>query len=133
MALRIVSIKAQTPIVDRGALERELRRALVDQKASGVRYMATYPPQAPGSTYKRTGSLMRSWHLVTPIVRTATEMYTEIASQGQIAPYNTKVQGEDQDPFFAGRGWRNVDTLERKVQKEFAPRVQKAIDRAAKA
>ena len=132
MPLRIVAIKAQTPIMDRAALERELKKAVRDQQADGVRYMAEYPPARADSTYRRTGTLKRSWHA--PAVRVdGNTIAGEIASQGQIAPYNVKVQGQDQDPFFASRGWRDVEILARRVQKQFPPRVQKAIDRAAKA
>lgn len=132
MPFRLIPIRAKGPIQDRRKLMSGFTKALVDQKADGVRYMAEYPPQRAGSRYRRTGGLKRSWHSVTPIVRTADSISTVIASQGQIAPYNRKVQGADQDPLFAAGGWRDVDMLARRTQQQLPKRAQDELNRATR-
>lgn len=131
MPIRIIPIKATGPVMDRGRLLAELTKAVRDQQAEGVRFMAEYPPARGDSWYKRTGTLKRSWH-APPVRVRGDSVGGDIASQGQIAPYNRKVQGEEQDPFFASRGWRGVEVLATNVRREFPPRVQAAVNRAAR-
>lgn len=131
MPIRIVAIKATGPVIPRSKMVDAMKRAVVNQQADGVRYMAEYPPQPPNSHYKRTGTLKRSWHAPPVQVQPGT-ISGEITSQGQIAPYNEKVQGESQEAFFAGRGWRGVEALVKRVQREFPKRVQAAVNQGAK-
>ena len=131
MPIRIVAIKATGPVMSRSKVVDAMKRAVVNQQADGVRYMAEYPPQRPNSRYVRTLTLKRSWHMP-PVQVQPNAISGEIASQGQIAPYNDKVQGLDQEAFFAARGWRGVDALAKRVQREFPKRVQDAMNQGAR-
>lgn len=131
MPLQLVAIKATVPVLDTKAFLAAATAAVRDTQAEGVRLMATYPPQWPNSRYRRTGTLKRSWH-TPPVQQSGNAIVGEIASQGQIAPYNEKVQGMAQDPFFRQRGWTDVEDLVKLVRKELPPRVQAAVDKSAK-
>lgn len=131
MPFRLIPITAKRPIQDRRKLMSELTKAVRDQQADGVRYMAEYPPQPANSRYRRTGTLKRSWH-APAVQNTGERLVGEIASSGGIAPYNRRVQGADQDPLFAARGWRDVDMLAKRTQREFPKRAQAALNRATK-
>ena len=102
MPIRIVAIKATGPVMSRSKVVDAMKRAVVNQQADGVRYMAEYPPQRPNSRYVRTLTLKRSWHMP-PVQVQPNAISGEIASQGQIAPYNDKVQGLDQERFSGQR------------------------------
>lgn len=131
MPVKLIPIKVKHPVMDNARLLRELTGALVDMQAEGVRLMATYPPQRPNSRYRRTGTLKRSWSMP-PVRRSGNALAAEIFSNGGIAPYNRKVQGVGQDPFFGQRGWVDVRALVKLVNKQLPQRVQRAFDRAVK-
>lgn len=130
MPFTFVPIKPRGSILSRAKVQQAFTRAIRDTQAEGVRLMATYPPAHADSHYRRTGTLKRSWHAAA-VKRTGNTLEGEIGSQGQIAPYNRKVQGEDQEAFFAGRGWPGVDKLKKLVQRQLPLRCQAEIDKAA--
>lgn len=129
MPIKLIAIKAKRPVIDTAAVMRELTGALRDMQAEGVRLMATYPPQRADSRYRRTGTLKRSWSMP-PVRRQGSALAAEIFSNGGIAPYNRKVQGVAQDPFFGARGWVDVRALVKLVNKQLPVRVQRAMNRA---
>lgn len=131
MPVRLVPIKTTQPVLATAKMLSALTAAIRDTQAEGVRLMATYPPQRPGSRYKRTGTLKRSWSMG-PVRHEGSALSGEILSNGGIAPYNDDVQGHVQDAFFAARGWVNVRELVKLVNKQLPVRAQRAIDKATK-
>ncbi len=99
-----------------------------DQAAEGVKFMSQYPAKPGDSRYKRTGTLRRSWAF--KITSGNNRIEGEIGSNANVAPYNEEVQGADQNPFFKAVGWKNVEDLGKKIDKEFPERMQRAIDKA---
>lgn len=93
---------AQTP----AALERAMRGAMNDATALLLRELQTYPSQRTGSTYKRTGTLRRSWSR--DIQGEGLAMRGIVGSNENMAPYNRLVQSEaDQATVHRGR-WTNT-------------------------
>jgi hypothetical protein len=129
--IQIVAIKPRTQLIPKAAVLRAITGALTDMAAEGTRFMAEYPPVQPGQRYVRTNTLKRSWSLK-PATRVADRIEAAAGSAGNIAPYNRKVQGINQDPFFARRGWRDVDMLVERIRRQLRIRVQRAIDNAAR-
>lgn len=130
MTVKFIAITAKHGVLSEPVLIAAATRAIVDTQAEGQRLMATYPAQWPNSHYRRTGTLKRSWQSK-PVRRMGSSLSGEVASQGQIAPYNKKVQGVNQEATFAARGWLDVRALVKLVNKQFPPRVQRAFDAAA--
>lgn len=124
----ITPITLSRPILDMRKVITALTGAVADVQAEGVRLMATYPPAAPGQKYVRTGTLKRSWSSPPPVV-TGNAITGEIGSNGNIAPYNQKVEGSAQDAFFAARGWPAVPALVALVQKQLPLRGQAALNK----
>lgn len=84
--------------------------------------LVTYPPTGP-SSYTRTGTLMRSWNSRT--LRQPSRIEGVVGSQGQIAPYNRFVQGQQQKPLFKARGWKTPkDVLDKRW-----PELKKRVNR----
>ncbi len=125
----LIPIKPRGPIMDRAAVLKALSGALTDTAAEGLRFIAEYPPAVPESRYKRTGKLKGSWSMK-PAERRGDRMTAEVGSNSRTAPYNRKVQGEQQDPFFRRRGWRNTDMLVKLIREQLPRRAQAAINRA---
>ena len=90
--------------------------------------LATYP--APGPWVKRRwGTLGRSWqHRVRA---TTNEIRGEVASQGQIAPYNIYVQGPRQKPYHRAHGWRTPKDVLSKLWPKWVQKVRNAVKEAA--
>lgn len=129
--MRITLIPIKPPkggLLNRAKLMDGLTRAVRDMQAEGVRFMAEYP--AAVGRYKRTGTLKRSWS-AKPVRRTSTRIEGEIGSNGNIAPYNGQVQGDAQEAFFRGRGWRSTKDLEALIRRQLPQRAQAEINRAA--
>lgn len=104
-----------------------LQSAIRDQVAEGVRYMSEYPPEPSRSTYRRTGTLRRSWSF--SISSGNHRIEGKVLSNSGIAPYNKDVQGVEQDYVFTRIGWRNVPELVEKIDDEFPDKVQRLIDK----
>lgn len=93
---------ASTP----AAIGRAMRGGSNDATALLLRELKTYPPQPSGSTYKRTGTLRRSWSK--RIEGEGIEVTAIVGSNSNTAPYNRAVQDEDkQRRAFRGR-WTNT-------------------------
>lgn len=88
------------------AMNRAMRGGHNDATALLLRELKTYPPQRSGATYKRTGTLRRSWSRT--IEGDGLEMRAIVGSNSNQAPYNRAVQDEErQRPAFRGR-WTNT-------------------------
>ena len=131
----LIPIRPKGLLKSVAAAKGAVRRALTDMVAEGQRYMAEYPPQPPESRYRRTGDLKKSW-IQSPASQVKEQggaMVGVMGSNSGMAPYNRDVQGVAQRAFFRGRGWRNVNDLRAKVEKELAQRVQREIDKVVQA
>ena len=114
-------------------IDRALRAAMEDSTVLLLREQQTYPPQRTGSTYKRTGTLRRSWHRP-PIKREGTAIVGEVASSGQTAPYNRYVQDQTQQASIHRGRWTNTaqETARRNtttVQRYFDRRLREEFSR----
>lgn len=87
-------------------LDRAMRGSMNDATALLLRDLQTYPPQRTGSTYKRTGTLRRSWSR--EILGDGLAMRGIVGSNENMAPYNRAVQDADrQAPIHRGL-WTNT-------------------------
>ena len=69
----------------------------------------------PSESYRRTGTLGKSWSKRGPRL-IGSYLVVEVASSGQIAPYNRYVRGfklrePRQATRMAERGWQSIDTI----------------------
>lgn len=71
-------------------LDDALLAGTEDASALYLREMRVYPPQRAGSLYRRTGTLGRSWFR--QVQRVPGGARGEIFSNGNMAPYNIRVQ-----------------------------------------
>ena len=72
-------------------------------------YAAGYPPQPPGTNYRRTGTLGRLWTTATPHVTVSGHVLD--ARIGNATPYGPQVQGPaDQARVHRGR-WLTTDDV----------------------
>ena len=112
---------AETP----KALERAMRGAMNDATALLLRELQTYPTQRTGSTYKRTGTLRRSWSR--ELQGDGLALRGIVGSNANMAPYNRVVQDADQQaPIHRGL-WTNtvqnvVERNERTIHEMFEAR-----------
>ena len=112
---------AETP----KALERAMRGAMNDATALLLRELQTYPAQRTGSTYKRTGTLRRSWSR--ELQGDGLALRGIVGSNANMAPYNRVVQDADQQaPIHRGL-WTNtvqnvIERNERTIQEMFEAR-----------
>lgn len=112
---------AQTP----GKAERAMRGAMNDATALLLRELQTYPSQRTGSTYKRTGTLRRSWSR--DIQGDGLAMRGIVGSNETMAPYNKFVQDSDRQAAVHRGRWTNtvqdvVSRNERTIQDMFDAR-----------
>lgn len=130
MNVTVTVIRSPGSLLNKAMLLTGVRRAVRDLVSEGQRFMAEYPPEAPGQRYRRTGTLKRSWS--SEVRESGDKTEGIVGSNANIAPYNTKVQGGggEQGPYFRGM-WRNVDDLVKKAEGELPKRLQAEIDRAA--
>lgn len=86
------------------AVEPAVRRGTLRNQAD----LATYPPQRPGSTYRRTGTLGRRW---ANRIERSTDSLRGIT--GNITPYAPQVQdAKRQMPIFKRNKWQtDVDVM----------------------
>lgn len=92
--------------------------------------LQVYPPQMGDVDYVRTGTLARSWQH--RVQRRPDAIVGEVASQGQIAPYNIFVQGPRQVAWARARGWKTPKQVMDKAWPRFARKAQAVLNRAAR-
>ncbi len=102
-----------------------LSNGVRDMAVESVRFMSTYPPKRGASRYRRTGTLRNSWSF--SIKSGGKRIEGSVNSNSGIAPYNEEVQGENQDALFSMIGWKNVNDLQKKVDREFQGRLGRII------
>ncbi len=105
-------------------INRAMRAAMEDATVLIHRQMQTYPPQRPGSTYKRTNTLRASWFR--RISGQGNEITGEVVSSGNTAPYNRMVQDADRQAAVHRGRWTNTA---QEVQRRTTPTIQRYFDR----
>ncbi len=125
MAIRLIPILTKRQLPSRGAIIGKLTDAVRDTVAEGQRRLAEYPSKPPGSRYKRTNTLKRSWSNAVSMV--GAQLEGRVRSNGSMAPYNVDVQGLFQEPLFFALGWRNVQTEAKAMEKELIQRTRRAM------
>jgi hypothetical protein len=111
-------------------INRAMRAALNDSTAVLLRDMRQYPAQRPGSTYRRTKTLFKSWSRRPP-EGVGLDMYAVVGSDSGAAPYNIRVQHPDfQAAVHVGR-WQTTRTVQRArqddIQRFFDVRMREAF------
>jgi hypothetical protein len=92
-------------------IRKAAQRGMAKSVAFGQAFLAEYPPAPPGSSYRRTGTLGRSW--TTRVLDRGSEVHGLI---GNNVPYSFEVQDADrQAPVHRGR-WQTVQDLTREPQ-----------------
>ena len=113
-------------------VNRALRAAMDDSTILLLREMQTYPPQRPGSTYKRTGTLRRSW--LRRVSNAGVGVTGEVVSSGNMAPYNRLVQDQTRQARVHRGRWTNTAQEvarrnERTIQRYFDRRLREEFSR----
>jgi hypothetical protein len=90
--------------------------------------LATYPPKT-GGTYRRTGTLGRTWTTARPAWKATSNSF--FSSIGNATPYAPLVQGTQQLP--RNRRWLTVDTAATRAASALEFEAQQAIGRLASA
>lgn len=127
LQMRLIPISPPGGIVDSRRLFTALHSGIRDESAEGVRFMSVYPAKT-SRRYRRTGTLRRSWSF--DVKSGQRRIEGRVGSNAGIAPYNEDVQGVNQDALFAAIGWRNVNDLERKVNRDLPGRFERIIGAA---
>jgi len=129
-----IDSRAVRNMIDRAParVNRALRAAMDDSTILLLREVQTYPPQRPGSTYKRTGTLKRSW--LRRVRGDASSVTGEVVSSGNMAPYNRQVQDQTrQARVHRGRWTNTVQEVarrnERTIQRYFDRRLREEFAR----
>lgn len=91
--------------------------------------LASYPPQPSGSTYRRTGTLGRTWTSARPEWAPLSSGFE--ASIGNATPYAVYVQGEYQSR--GNRHWQTADEVIDAHQADIESYFDSALDRIAEA
>ena len=94
-----------------------------------VQRIAKYPPQRPGTRYRRTGTLGRGWTKQGP----AMEGSDLVVKVGNNVEYTPSVQGfTSEEPrqagLFAAYGWESVETAGKEELDRHRPSIEKALE-----
>ena len=117
---QVIGYLQQAPV----RINRAMRAAMEDATVLIHRQMQTYPPQRPGSTYKRTNTLRASWFR--RISGQGNEITGEVVSSGNTAPYNRLVQDATRQAAVHRGRWTNTA---QEVQRRTTPTIQRYFDR----
>lgn len=102
------------------AIEKVAKRWLLRRQAK----LARYPSQPPGTRYRRTGTLGRTWTSAQPTWRVSASGFD--GRIGNSTPYAPFVQGERQARVHQGR-WGTVQDIETKATPELEADVRAAV------
>ena len=127
MQMQMIPIGKDIKLGDVPKLFVTLNDAVRDEVAEGVRFMSEYPPSPAGSTYRRTGTLRRSWSF--EVKSGGGRIEGSVGSNSNVAPYNMTVQGDEQGSVFINIGWRDTKTLGKIMEKDFPGRCQSLVDK----
>lgn len=110
-------------------INRALRAGMTDATVLLVNQLRTYPPQRPGSAYKRTNTLKGSWNR--RIEGSGSDMVGHVESNGNAAPYNRLVQDRTRQARVHRGRWQTAqDVAERstsQINSMFEARIRAAI------
>ncbi len=110
-------------------IDRALSAAMTDATSYLLRQMRTYPPQRTGSSYRRTGTLGRSWFTRTE--GRGADMVGHVESAGATAPYNRRVQDRTRQAFMHVGRWQTAQTVAERstgaINEMFAARIRAAV------
>lgn len=109
-------------------INRGLRLAMSDATILLLRDLRTYPPKPAASSYKRTGTLRRSWSR--EVQGEGIHLVGIVGSNANVEPYNRVVQDEgEQGRVHRGR-WLTVQGVSRQrseaIRRMFADRLAEA-------
>lgn len=86
-----------------------MRAATTDATSYVLAIVKRYPQQRPGSAYKRTGTLQRSWSV--RITGSNLSIRGEIGSSGSMAPYNRYVMDRTRQSRYHRGRWRTIQDV----------------------
>jgi len=120
-----IDARAVQQLLDRApqALENAIVGAMNDGATLFRATMQRYPAPPPNSSYRRTGTLGRSWS-VKPISRTASGWSVVIGSNGNMAPYNRAVQKRSEQARIHRGRWVTAET----ATEQSASQIQRFVD-----
>lgn len=87
-------------------IDYALRGAVTDATVYLLNQMRTYPPQRPGSAYRRTNTLKGSWSR--RIEGTGADITGIVESNGNAAPYNRRVQDREMQARVHQGRWQTA-------------------------
>jgi len=113
-------------------INRALRAAMEDATVLLLREQQTYPAQRPGSKYRRTNMLRRSWSR--RIRQEGSSLVGEVGSNEGMAPYHRRVQdATEQASIHRGRWTNTVQETTRRnqatIQRYFDRRLREEFSR----
>lgn len=110
------------------AAGRAVGGAINDISALHLRELKTYPDQRAGSSYVRTRTLARSWNR--QIGGSGLSQWALVGSNGNMAPYNRRVQDETQQARIHHQTWREktVQAVERNTHRQTSTFLQRRVD-----
>lgn len=126
MPLKLVGIRRGKRLPGRTAIISALTKDIRNTTAEGNRALAEYPVQPPGSSYRRTNTLKRSWSMG-PVTVSGDDLQGTVRSNSNIAPYNRDVQGKLQEPLFFTLGWLDVITEAKRMQSDLVKRTRQTM------
>ncbi len=110
-------------------IDRALRAAMTDATVYLLNQMRTYPPQRPGSAYKRTNTLKGSWSR--RIEGRGLDTVGHVESNGNAAPYNRLVQDRTRQATVHRGRWQTAQAVAERstgaINDMFAARIRAAI------
>jgi len=105
---------ANFPAIAAGEVSKAVEKALMLLQGAA----ADYPPEPPGSTYRRTGTLGRLWTSAKRVVEQERSGAFVVGRVDNAAPYGPYVQDpQEQAPVHRGR-WKTTDQIVREHQAE---------------
>ncbi len=104
-----------------GVVGVALRGAVEDGTTYVLYKIRRYPPQRPGSSYRRTNTLKRSWSR--RIEGRGLEIRGIVASNGAMAPYNRTVQSRPHQARVHRGRWHTAQSVSEAAQ----PVVQRMV------
>lgn len=111
-------------------INRAMSAAMNDATAMLLRDLKTYPAAPPGSTYRRTRTLGRSWSR--KISGRGANIVGRVGSNSNIAPYNRYVQDADRQARVHQGRWKNTtqgvaQRRTRAIKRMFRDRLDKEL------
>lgn len=121
-------IRPKKKVADKAKMVNELTTAMERTVADGLQYANDYP--ASRSSYRRTGTLARSWSR--KVESSTRKIEGIVGSNPNVAPYNKWVQGKQQTSRASSAGWRNQEGIAERMDKTLKDEVKSAIKRATR-